>query len=228
MNKVNFGVVLQKNNLFALRILCACGQFSAEEIIKIAQIAERFGNGTVTATSRGTFEIEGVAADVLDDAAAEIKKQNLRLGGTGATVRAVVACKGTTCRRGMFDVHALACRLDEKFYAREVPKKFKIGVFGCMNSLGKAMAHDVGVMPSFTKLGCYEIYLGGLLGNKPVQGKHVSIPLTEKQLIDVIEFVLQIYIERGVYPQRLRAVLDNNPELWDMIINYIQELTKQD
>ena len=227
MNKISFGVVPQKNNLFALRILGACGQFSAEEIIKIAQIAERFGNGTVTATSRGTFEIEGVAADVLDDAAAEIRKQNLRLGGTGATVRAVVACKGTACRRGLFDVHALACRLDERFYAREVPKKFKIGVFGCMNSLGKAMAHDAGIMPSFTKLGCYEIYLGGLLGNRPVQGKHISVPLTEQQLMEAIEFILKIYTENGVYPQRLRAVLDNKPELWDTITAHIQKLAKQ-
>ena len=44
-------------------------------------------------------------------------------------------------------------------------KKFKIGVFGCLNSLGKAMAQDIGVMPSFTEPGKFEIYIGGLLGN---------------------------------------------------------------
>ncbi len=227
MNKAIFGVVPQKNNLFAVRILGNCGQFSAEEISRIAEIAERFGNGNITATSRGTFEIEGITAELLDDAVSEIKKHNLRIGGTGATVRAVVACKGTACRRGMFDVHGLACRLDEQFYARAVPKKFKIGVFGCMNSLGKAMAQDVGVMPSFTKLGNYEIYLGGLLGNKPVQGKHIAVPLTEQQLTDAIEFIINVYIENGVYPQRLRAVLDSKPELWDMITAHVQELAKQ-
>lgn len=227
MNRAIFGVVPQKNNLFAVRILGNCGQFSVGEISKIAEIAERFGNGNITATSRGTFEIEGITAELLDNAVSEIKKHNLRIGGTGATVRAVVACKGTACRRGMFDVHALACRLDEQFYARAVPKKFKIGVFGCMNSLGKAMAQDVGVMPSFTKLGNYEIYVGGLLGNKPVQGKHIAVPLTEQQLTDAIEFIIKVYIENGVYPQRLRAVLDSKPELWDMITAHIQELAKQ-
>ena len=155
-----------------------------------------------------------------------VQAAKLRLGGTGATVRAIVACKGTDCRKGMFDVHAFACRLDKEFYGIDVPKKFKIGVFGCLNSLGKAMAQDIGVVPSFTEPGKFEIYIGGLLGNRPVQGKHIPVPLKEEMVADAIRYVLDIYKTNGIYPQRLRTVLDDKKELWQEINYYFKSLAK--
>ena len=110
--------------------------------------SKKFGNGKITATSRGTFELNGVSESELEPAIEAVQAAKLRLGGTGATVRAVVACKGTHCRKGMFDVHAFACRLDKEFYGIDVPKNLKSVSFGCLNSLGKAMAQDIGVMPS--------------------------------------------------------------------------------
>lgn len=219
-----FGVIPQKGGLYSLRILGNCGCFTAAEVAKAAELASRFGSGLLTATSRGTFELEGVTEDELEQAVAAVHDSGLRLGGTGGTVRAVVACKGSSCRRGMFDVHALACKMDKEFYGLEVPKKFKIGVFGCKNSLGKAMAQDVGIMPSFTILGKYELYVGGLLGNSPVQGKHIAIPLDEEQLLTAVKFIINLYQEQGTYPQRLRAVLDQQPDLWEQIRMYCQSL----
>ena len=78
----------------------------------------------------------------------EIKAHNLRLGGTETTVRAIVSCKGTTCTKGLYDVHALATELDDLFYGQIVPKKLKIGVFGCINSLGKAKSCLLYTSPS--------------------------------------------------------------------------------
>ena len=43
----------------------------------------------------------------------------------------------------LYDVHALATELDDLFYGQIVPKKLKIGVFGCINSLGKAKSQDI-------------------------------------------------------------------------------------
>lgn len=222
-----FGVIPQKGGLYALRIVGSCGRFTAAEVAKVAELAARFGSGHLTATSRGTFELEGVTENELEAAVAAVQTAGLRLGGTGGTVRAVVACKGSSCRRGMFDVHKLACRIDARFYGIEVPKKFKIGVFGCKNSLGKAMAQDVGIMPSFSSLGKYEIYVGGLLGNSPVQGKNIAIPLTEEQLLAAVDFIIDLYKEHGVYPQRLRAVLEQKPALWEQISCYCQNLTEK-
>lgn len=224
---MTFGAIVQKNGLYALRILGSCGQFTAEELLNLAKLAQKFGKGCVTATSRGTIELEGISETELEEAVAAIQAAGLRLGGTGATVRAVVACKGTACRRGMYDVHALACCFDEQFYGLEVPKKFKIGVFGCINSLGKAMAQDVGIMPSFTKLGCLELYVGGLAGSRPMHGRHIAVPLTQEQAIKAVAFIIDLYCQKGKYPQRLRAVLDGQPELWDEIEQYARQLAAE-
>ena len=221
-----FGVLPQKKNQYALRILGNCGEFTSEELLRLSELTAKFGNGKITATSRGTFELNGVSESELEPAIEAVQAAKLRLGGTGATVRAVVACKGTDCRKGMFDVHAFACRLDKDFYGIDVHKKFNIGVFGCLNSLGKAMAQDIGVMPSFTEPGKFEIYIGGLLGNRPVQGKHIPVPLKEEMVADAIRYVLDIYKTNGIYPQRLRTVKDDKKENRQEINYYFKSLEK--
>ena len=220
------GIIHQKNNFYTARIVGNCGEFSAQELIAIAQIASTYGNGKITATSRGTIEIEQISPDNIESMLAEIKAHNLRLGGTGTTVRAIVSCKGTTCTKGLYDVHALARELDDLFYGQIVPKKLKIGVFGCINSLGKAKSQDIGIMPSFKNPHKFEIYIGGLLGNSPVYGQHIDIALNKEQLICAIKFIIEIYQKNGKYPQRLRKVLDTNPNLWQEITDYLTKLIK--
>lgn len=220
------GIIAQKNGLFALRIVGGCGQFTAAELLALAGLAQKFGSGHITATSRGTVELEGISEAELETAAAAVRAAGLRLGGTGATVRAVVACKGTSCRRGMFDVHGLASSLDREFYGQEVPKKFKIGVFGCINSLGKAMAQDVGIMPSFASKGCIELYVGGLSGSRPARGRHIEVPLPQEKAADAVRFIIDLYRQQGKYPQRLRAVLDGKPDLWEEIERYCRQIAE--
>ncbi|WP_440336928.1 hypothetical protein [Megamonas funiformis] len=76
------GIIHQKNNFYTARIVGNCGEFSAQELIAIAQIASTYGNGKITATSRGTIEIEQISPDNIESMLAEIKAHNLRLGGT--------------------------------------------------------------------------------------------------------------------------------------------------
>ena len=77
-----------------------------------------------------------------------MESHGLAFGGTGAKVRPVTACKGSTCVYGNIDTHALARELHEKFYIgmRDVklPHKFKIGVGGCPNSCMKPSLNDIG------------------------------------------------------------------------------------
>ncbi len=131
------GILPQKGGRYALRVVGSCGVFTPDALRAAALVAERCGGGRVTATSRGTLEIDRILAERLDAAVALAGELGLQWGGTGATVRAVTACKGTDCRRGVFDTHRLALQLDRAFFGTPAPKKFKIGVYGCPNSLGR-------------------------------------------------------------------------------------------
>ena len=134
---------------FSGRIVTVAGSYTANELDSIAKCAEKFGNGKVIFTSRLCAEITGIPFEKIPDAEAFMAERGLSFGGTGAKIRPITACKGTTCVYGNIDTQALAKTIYDKFYIgmRDVklPHKFKIGVGGCPNSCMKPSLNDVGI-----------------------------------------------------------------------------------
>ncbi|MBQ8850685.1 MAG: 4Fe-4S binding protein [Clostridia bacterium] len=134
---------------FSGRIVSIGGQFSAKDLKTVAECSEKYGNGTVIFTSRLSAEIQGIPFEKIPEAEAFTAERGLFFGGTGAKVRPVTACKGTTCVYGNIDTHALAEVIHNRFYVGmkdvKLPHKFKIGVGGCPNSCMKPSLNDVGV-----------------------------------------------------------------------------------
>jgi len=134
---------------FSGRVVSAGGVYSATDLEVIAACAKQFGVGDVIFTSRLSAEIPGIPFDKIESAEAFLKARGLSFGGTGAKIRPITACKGTTCVYGNIDTRSLALELHEKFYVGmanvSLPHKFKIGVGGCPNSCMKPSLNDVGV-----------------------------------------------------------------------------------
>ena len=132
--------------------------YSASDLKIISEISERFGSGKVGFTSRLSCEIVGIPYENIDAAIAYAEERGLSFGGTGAKIRPITACKGTTCVYGNFDTQALAARIHDEYYVGwakvKLPHKFKIGVGGCPNSCMKPSLNDFGVeghkVPSFS------------------------------------------------------------------------------
>jgi len=134
---------------FSGRILARGTVFSADELSAVAECARRFGNGKIAFTSRQTAEVVGIPYDKIDDALAFIQDAGLCFGGTGAKIRPITACKGTTCVYGNCDTQALAAEIHDRYYLGwrgvQLPHKFKIGVGGCPNSCMKPSLNDFGI-----------------------------------------------------------------------------------
>ena len=134
---------------FSGRIVTIAGLFTPDQLHAIAECSEKYGNGKVIFTARLAAEIVGIPFDKIPEAEAFMAERGLYFGGTGAKVRPITACKGTTCVYGNIDTQALAKVIYDKFYIgmRDVklPHKFKIGVGGCPNSCMKPSLNDVGV-----------------------------------------------------------------------------------
>ena len=134
---------------FSGRIVPVAGVYSAEDLASISECAKKFGNGKVCFTSRLAAEIVGIPFEKIDEADAFARSRGLYFGGTGAKVRPLTSCKGTTCVYGNIDTQKLGAVLHEKFYAGmadvKLPHKFKIGVGGCPNSCMKPSLNDVGI-----------------------------------------------------------------------------------
>lgn len=134
---------------FSGRIVTVAGLFTPDELHAVAECAEKYGNGKVIFTARLAAEIVGIPFDKIPEAECFMAERGLYFGGTGAKVRPITACKGTTCVYGNIDTQELAKVIYDKFYIgmRDVklPHKFKIGVGGCPNSCMKPSLNDVGI-----------------------------------------------------------------------------------
>ena len=134
---------------FSGRLVTVAGEVSPDTLRAIAACAEKFGSGEVIFTARLAAEIVGIPFEKIPEAEAFMAEHGLYFGGTGAKIRPITACKGTTCVFGTIDTRALAKTIYDKFYIgmREVklPHKFKIGVGGCPNSCMKPSLNDVGI-----------------------------------------------------------------------------------
>ena len=138
------GIIAQKQEgYFVLRFLSKAGYFTADQMQHLAEVAKKYGNGELGLTSRLTLEIPYIKEENLEQALAFCKERNLNIGGGGPSVRAILTCKGTVCKHGLVDTDRLARQMEEKFFARQLPGKFKISVLGCVNSYGKAQGNDL-------------------------------------------------------------------------------------
>ena len=133
------------------RVITRNGKITARECAAIAEAARRFGSGEMAMTTRLTVEIQGVPFDNIEPMREFLRQEaGLETGGTGAKVRPVVSCKGTTCQYGLIDTYALSEKIHKQFYEGyrtvKLPHKFKIAVGGCPNNCVKPDLNDVGIV----------------------------------------------------------------------------------
>ena len=137
-------------DFFSARVLTTNGKVTAAQHRCMADAAEKYGNGNLLYTTRLSVEIQGIPYNKIDEFQEFISREGLVTGGTGAKVRPVVSCKGTTCQYGLLDSYALSEEIYKRFYEgfrdTALPHKFKIAVGGCPNNCVKPNLNDVGII----------------------------------------------------------------------------------
>ena len=119
---------------------------SAEQLAKVAEVAEKYGEGYVHLTSRQGVEIPFIKLDQIEEVKNALAEGDVVPGVCGPRVRTVTACQGAAiCQSGCIDTYALAKELDERYCGYELPHKFKFGITGCQNNCLKAEENDVGI-----------------------------------------------------------------------------------
>lgn len=141
------GFMRQKQkNTFSLRLQVVGGQVTVEQLKTISEVADKYGDGYVHLTSRQSIEIPFVKLDDVETVKEELAKGDCRPGVCGPRVRTITACQGNAvCPSGNIDTQALAEKLNDRYFGRELPHKFKFGVTGCQNNCLKAEENDVGI-----------------------------------------------------------------------------------
>lgn len=141
------GFMRQKQkNCFSLRLKVVGGNLEAKQLSTIADVAEKYGDGHVHLTSRQGVEIPFIKLDQIDEVKAALAEGDCEPGVCGPRVRTVTACQGKEiCPSGCIDTYGLAQEISDRFFAKELPHKFKFGITGCQNNCLKAEENDVGI-----------------------------------------------------------------------------------
>lgn len=145
LKKGGFMRQIQKSK-FSLRLQVVGGTLTAKNLEAIARVAEKYGEGHVHLTSRQGVEIPYISFEDIEEVKEALAEGDCKPGVCGPRVRTVTACQGNTvCPSGNIDSYKIATELDQRYFARELPHKFKFGVTGCQNNCLKAEENDVGV-----------------------------------------------------------------------------------
>ena len=137
------GVMGETKGTFFVKIKTNAGLIGADQLAKAAELAKKYGDGTLEMTTRQSVEIQGVPGASVDKLMADVYANGLATIGMGY----VLACVGMDyCTEGLVETKKLAGELTMEFAQRLTPHKMKVAISGCANACSRPTRHDVGLM----------------------------------------------------------------------------------
>lgn len=192
---------------FSVRLGLVGGHLGAAQLRTIAELADRFGDGTVHLTTRQGVEIPHVPFHRLEELRLALDAAGLKLAAAGRCVRGITACPGGYCACGVIDAQRLAQELHVRVGSRAgLPHKFKIAITGCRNSCVKPMVNDLGIMGVAHG---FAVFVGGKVGKQPRWGDRLPMTIPdEATLFQVIDAILDFYVAHGHERERFGTTID--------------------
>ncbi|CUS35595.1 sulfurtransferase TusA family protein [Candidatus Nitrospira nitrificans] len=175
------------------------GDITAEQMLFVADLAERYSNGNLRTTINQNMVIRWIPADRIAELYEDLASRGLADPGA-ELVEDIIACPGTdTCGLGITSSKGLARALAEVFPAGRVPEDLAgvdVKISGCHNSCAQHHISTIGLHGVGKRLGDhvaphYELHLGGSVNGTAKVGKMIvklpaqSVPAAISHLIDV-------------------------------------------
>jgi len=177
------------------------GRLTAAQMRGIANIASRFGSGTVRFTVWQNIIVSDIAATDKEQVRARLADVGLSAEVSHLSA-GFVACTGNSgCRFAAADTkrHALECMAHlERTVALDVP--ILIHLTGCPNSCAQHAIGDIGLLATRIRTGedsdveGYHLYLGGGYGERRALGREVRRDVPARELPHVLEHLVGGYL----------------------------------
>jgi sulfite reductase (ferredoxin) len=198
-----------------VRIKIPFGGLTANQLRRIAELAETYATGVGHVTTRQDIQLHFVSLKDVGTIMRKLAEVGLTTReACGNTVRNVTACHlAGVCPHEVFDVtpyaKTVALHLLRNPLNQSLPRKFKIAFSGCHHDCALTPIHDIGLMAARSTDGTigFRMSVGGGLGSAPRMG-HVLrefVPMSE--LIPSIEAVIKVFDTLGNRKNRHKARL---------------------
>src|SRR6266852_2006675 len=215
--RLHFGTYAQRQEGVQMqRIKIPGGFLTGDQLVRLADAADRFGSGFIHFTTREDAQIYYVKLEEAPDllrflAAAGITSRE----ACGNTVRNITACyRAGTSATESFNVQPYADGLFRYLvrnkYNQNLGRKFKITFEGCADDHSGLRIHDIGLWAvTRTENGQlhrgFRVYLGGGLGAGPQLAHLYTHFLPVEDLFNLAAATLRLFDRYGERKARMKA-----------------------
>lgn len=195
-----------------IRIKLPYGRITADQLIRIADLSDKYATGNLHATTRQDIQLHFVKLADSPQLWADLEDAGITLKeACGNTVRNVTG----SARAGVdpdepFDISPYAFSIFDYFLrnpiCQDMGRKFKIALSSGENDSAYGFMHDVGLIPRLRdgKRG-FKVMLGGGLGAQPFPAQTAFEFLAEERVIPFIEGVIRVFDRYGERAKRHKA-----------------------
>jgi nitrite reductase (NADH) large subunit len=198
---------IQKDGTYSVIPRMWGGMTSSKELRAIADVVDRFNIPAVKVTGGQRIDLLGVHKEQLPAVWAELNAAGMVSGHAyGKALRTVKTCVGSKwCRFGTQDSTGLGIKLERLLWGSWTPAKVKLAVSGCPRNCAEATCKDIGVVCVDSG---YEIHIGGAAGLHIKGTELLTKVRSERDTIEMIAAILQLYREEGFYLERVYKWMD--------------------
>jgi sulfite reductase (ferredoxin) len=201
-----------------VRIKLPFGKVTAKQLLRIADISDKYSNGNLHLTTRQDVQVHYVSLERTPELWAELEQDDITLReACGNTVRNVTA----SAEAGIdplepFDVspyaHAVFSYFLRKPFGNELGRKFKIAFSSNDNDTAFTFIHDLGFIPKVKIEGGnilrgFKVVVGGGLGAQPFLAQTAFEFLEEEKAVPFTEALIRVFDRHGERVSRHKARL---------------------
>ena len=190
---------IQRDGTFSVVPRIAGGVTSADQLRRIADVADKYEVPMIKITGGQRIDLLGVPKEELPNVWRDLDMPSGY--AYGKSFRTVKTCVGSEfCRFGLADSTGLGISLEERFKGLESPAKIKLGVAGCPRNCSEALVKDVGFVA--VEGGRWEMYIGGAAGAHVRKGDLLCTIETAEEAMALAGRFMQYYRENAKWLER--------------------------
>jgi nitrite reductase (NADH) large subunit len=193
---------IQKDGTFSVVPQMRGGVTTAEQLRRIADVAEKYQVPMVKLTGGQRIDLLGIRKEDLPAVWADLDMPSGY--AYGKSMRTVKTCVGQEfCRFGTGDSTRLGVELETRLQGMESPAKMKLAVSGCPRNCAESYVKDVGIVA--IEGGRWEIYVGGAAGAHIRKGDLLCTVDSAEEAKLLTGRFLQYYRENAKWLERTYA-----------------------
>ncbi len=216
---------------FMMRIRMPNGFATSEQLVAIAELAERVGNGVLDITTRQQLELRGYTLDSVPAIAEKLRGVNLRSLQTGMdNIRNLNGCPlaGLTPNE-LVDASPIVMELDRTIVGTDgnpeftnLPRKMNVTVTGCLENCTHTESQDIALVPAIKVLeGTSRTGFHALVGGKMGSGgftiaSNLGWFIEPDQAVDVVIAIIKLFRDEGPRESRTKSRLAFFLEEWGL------------